>query len=95
MPSDDPSDDPSARTWTATQIAEELLALLRTRSSAPVALDSTFDGLGLDSLAMAEFVFEIEATFGINTDDRLLDVRTVQQVVDYVLHALERRRPPS
>lgn len=64
---------------------ERVLAIVRTKTTSPVSLDSTFDALGLDSLAMAEVIFEIENALGIRTDDRILDVRTMRQVVELVV----------
>lgn len=68
-------------------VADKVLAIVRSKTRSPVTLDSTFDALGLDSLAMAEMVFELETTFKIRTDDRLLEVRNLRQVVEYVMQA--------
>jgi len=70
-------------------VAEKVLAIVRTKAYSPVSLDSTFDSLGLDSLAMAEMVFEIEKTFDFRADDGLLDVRDLRQVVEYVVMKID------
>ncbi len=66
------------------EVAEKILAIVRPKTSFPVTTENSFDSLGLDSLAMAEVVFEIENAFNIRTDDRILDVRTVGQVITFV-----------
>jgi acyl carrier protein len=72
------------------QITERVLRIIRTRTPHEVTLDSTFDSVGLDSLAMAEIVFEIEHEFQIRTDDQLLDLQNMRQVVEYIAHRLQR-----
>lgn len=73
-------------------IAQKLMAIVRSKTSAPVALDSTFDSLGLDSLAMAELVFEVEAAFQVRSDDRLLDSHTLADVVRYLQSKIEAKQ---
>ena len=82
-------------TWNPGTVAEKILAIVRAKVPGPISLDSTFDSLGLDSLAMAEVVFEIENAFQIRTDERLLNLRTIRQVADYVLEKVQpsRTRP--
>lgn len=43
------------------------------------------DDLSIDSLDMIEFVADLEATFGFNVaDDEMLNLKTIQDVVDYI-----------
>jgi acyl carrier protein len=79
--------------WNSDTIAEKVLAIVRAKTPGPVSQESTFDSLGLDSLAMAEVVFEIENTFQIRTDERLLNLRTIREVVDYVADKVKKGRP--
>jgi len=86
------SDSDNARTWDAAAIAERVRTIVAAKTSGPVSPDATFDELGLDSLAMAEVVFEIETAFKIHTDDRLLDLHSVGQVADYIAQKLKQDR---
>jgi acyl carrier protein len=54
--------------------------------------DSSFDSLGLDSLAMAEVIFEIETAFRIQADDRLLDLRSISEVSSFVVQELKKEQ---
>jgi len=40
--------------------------------------------IGIDSVAMAELTFEFEKRFGIQIDDGVLDVETVEELARYV-----------
>jgi acyl carrier protein len=54
-----------------------------------VALDSTFDQLGLKSLAALELAFEIESKYGVSIpDDMAFSFKSVREVVD-ALRALK------
>jgi len=89
------SEPDDAKNGTPGNVAEKILAIVRAKIPGPISLDSTFDSLGLDSLAMAEVVFDIENTFQIRTDERLLNLRTIREVADYVASKLQpsRTRP--
>jgi acyl carrier protein len=65
--------------------------------SAPVQLtDSLQEELGLDSLAVAELMMEVEAAFGVRLGDSVIaDLRTVQDVCDAVREAPETGGPDS
>ncbi len=76
------------------QAAEKVICIMRTKTTFPVSLDSSFDSLGLDSLAMAEVVFEIENAFGIQTDDRILNVRSIRQVIDLIVNIQREGKSP-
>lgn len=49
-----------------------------------VDADSDFSNIGLDSLAMAEIVCEVENDFGIKTDYEILEVQNVRELVEYI-----------
>lgn len=40
--------------------------------------------IGIDSVAMAELTFELEKRFAIKIDDDILDVDTVDELIQYV-----------
>jgi acyl carrier protein len=81
--------------WDADSVAEKIKGIVDKKAYAPVTLDSTFDSLGLDSLAMAEIVFEVESTFNIRTNERILDLQNLREVVDYVVQEIEKRKTPK
>jgi acyl carrier protein len=41
--------------------------------------------IGIDSVAMAELTFELEKRFAIKIDDDILDVDSVDELVQYVI----------
>jgi acyl carrier protein len=41
--------------------------------------------IGIDSVAMAELTFELEKRFAIKIDDDILDVDSVDELVQYVV----------
>ena len=77
--------------WTEAVVAERIVEIVRAKSEQPVTLQSTFDELGIDSLAMAEVIFEIELAFKIRADDHLLDLRNLREVIDYVNRTLKKK----
>jgi acyl carrier protein len=83
-----------AKPWTAESIANKIREIVATKTPTPVAPESTFDSLGLDSLAMAEVVFEIESAFRIHADERLLDMRSIGEVIAYVAQEVKREHAP-
>jgi len=88
MPSD--SGDPGL--WNAQAIADKVRSIVAAKTNCPVVADSTFDTLGLDSLAMAEVIFEIESAFGIHADERLLDLRSIGDVIAFVVQEVSREQ---
>ena len=87
-------DDP--RPWNAEAVADKVCSVVAAKTVGPVSVDSTFDSLGLDSLAMAEVVFEIESAFHITADaERLLDLRSIGEVSAYVLQELKKVQTPQ
>jgi acyl carrier protein len=73
--------DSNADQSTRTQIVEYLR---KTCGSAPRGSDS-LSMIGVDSVAMAELTFELEKRFSIKIDDDILDVDTVDELVQYVV----------
>jgi acyl carrier protein len=68
-------------------------SIVASKTTGPVSTDSTFDSLGLDSLAMAEVVFEIESAFRIHADaERLLDMRSIGEVSTYVVQEVKKKQ---
>jgi len=49
-----------------------------------VTATTTLEDLGLDSLDIIEFMFEIETEFNIKIPDQEFRVRTIQEMVDAV-----------
>ena len=45
---------------------------------------SQLEGLGLDSLAIIEFMFNVEDEFKIKMPEERIEIRTVQDIVDTV-----------
>ena len=48
--------------------------------------------IGIDSVAMAELTFELEKRFAINIDDDILDVDSVDELVQYVVARKEGKK---
>jgi acyl carrier protein len=63
-----------------TQLQDIIQAKMRRRPS----VDESFAELDIDSLAMAEIVFEIESTFDVRTDDEVLDISNIQELAAYI-----------
>lgn len=86
------SDSDDLKKWNAEAIAEKVRSIVAAKTSGPVTADSTFDSLGLDSLAMAEVVFEIESAFCIRADQRLLDLRSIGEATAYVAQEVNKQQ---
>jgi len=66
-------------------LVERIAAELGLDSTTRIQLDSVITELGIDSLAMAQIVLELEAALGVTIpDDALLDVVTVEDLVRIV-----------
>ena len=50
--------------------------------------ESQLEGLGLDSLAITEFMFDLEDAFTINLPYEKAEIRTVQDIVCIVDHLI-------
>ena len=46
--------------------------------------DATLDSLGLDSLSIAEFMFHLEDELHIKMPDERIEIKTLQDVVNFV-----------
>lgn len=66
------------------QIHEELLQLIQTKTGVAPQLHDTLDVMKIDSLAMAELTVEIEKAFRIRIDDDVLEVVNFDGLVRYV-----------
>jgi acyl carrier protein len=67
---------------TKTQIVEYLKKVC---GGSPSGSDS-LSMIGIDSVAMAELTFELEKRFSIKIDDDILDVDTVDELIQYVMN---------
>lgn len=65
-------------------IEERILEIVGAKTDRPPTAADTLDGLGIDSLAMAELIYEIETDFNIESDDDLLELSTIQELCKYV-----------
>lgn len=68
--------------------AQRLLAMAARRSgveSLDVDLNTPLNELGIDSLGMAELMFDLDDEFGINiTDDQILTLKRVSDLVTLI-----------
>jgi acyl carrier protein len=67
-----------------TSIEARILEIVGGKTERPPTPTDTLDDLGIDSLAMAELIYEIETNFGIESDDDLLDLSTIRELCQYV-----------
>jgi acyl carrier protein len=69
-------------------IAERLMAMAARRSGAEslsVDLKTTMNELGIDSLGMAELMFDLDDEFGIEiTDEHMLEMKLVSDLVTLI-----------
>ncbi|MDG2384452.1 MAG: phosphopantetheine-binding protein [Pirellulaceae bacterium] len=61
-----------------------VLQIIANKTGSRPSLSDPIDQLGIDSLAMAEMIYDLESTFGIRTDDQLLELCTIQDLCDYL-----------
>ncbi|MEQ1825086.1 MAG: acyl carrier protein [Pirellula sp.] len=73
----DRNDDQSTRT--------QIVEYLKTSCGVLPKGDDSLSMIGVDSVAMAELTFELEKRFSIKIDDDILDVETVDELVQYVV----------
>jgi len=80
-------------------VAQQCIALLaKQKGIAPdrIAIDSTFEELGLDSLDRVSAVFDIEDTFDIEiADGQLQQIRCVRDMVAGIEMALQQKWDPT
>lgn len=65
-------------------IEEDILAALKSELGRDASLTDSLDRLGVDSLRMAELASELENRFRFKVDEEVLELETVQELVDYV-----------
>jgi acyl carrier protein len=71
-------------------IAEEVRALLRARAPLGVLSDDVYlgsEGLGLDSIAIAEVLLDCEERWGVDAEELLGERITVGALIGHVLQA--------
>jgi acyl carrier protein len=72
----------------ADEVAEKVLAVIAQIKRLPaesIALDSSFEQLGIDSLDGMNILFELENEFDINIpDDQARSIRSVREMVEGV-----------
>jgi len=65
------------------QKVAELVAARVHLSPAEVSLDSTFQDLGIDSLAALSLIYDLEDEFGIEIpNEEAMNVQTVKQIIE-------------
>jgi acyl carrier protein len=70
----------------------DLIAQKKNLNPAAITLDSTFEGLGVDSLDAADLLFNFEDDFGIVVPDEVAtSMKSVRQVVDGLRQILSSR----
>lgn len=65
-------------------IEEFLIAQLFEKFGTEPELSDGLAFIGVDSVGMAELTVDIESRFGIRVDDDIVNVETVQELVDYI-----------
>ena len=81
-----------------TNTFERLSAILiRDYPLDPAALtpDASLEGLGIDSLGVAELLFTVEDAFAIRLPPEPVALSTLGEVVAYIDALIEAQRPPS
>lgn len=72
----------------------EIIAKQKRISSDQVAIDSTFQELGLDSLDAVNILFELEGEFNISiSDEQARKIKDVRQMVEGVSTLLAEKNP--
>lgn len=66
-------------------IEAKILEIVAAKTERTPTVADTLDSLGIDSLAMAELIYEVESHFEIESDDDLLDLSTLQELCQYVI----------
>lgn len=61
-----------------------LFELIKAKTGVNPQLNSSLEMLQLDSLAMAELIYEIEQTFKIRVGDDIIFVTDMTELLDYV-----------
>lgn len=77
---------------TRTQILEQMQGLAEEQTNETLLFTESLslqEGLGVDSIAVMEYIISLEDNFGIDIPDEALDhVETVGQLADYIAKKL-------
>lgn len=65
-------------------VAAHILAALQQKFGGNPTLNDPVIELGVDSLGIAELLFELESRYGITVDEHVLAEATVGELADYV-----------
>lgn len=57
--------------------------------------DAPLDGLGIDSLSVIEFMFNIEDAFKIKLPDERVEIKTIRDIADIVDRLVSEQQPRS
>jgi acyl carrier protein len=79
-PGSNAPDLPSSRE----SIANAVFHGLRAKFGGNPQPSDSLAAIGIDSLGMAEFSYEIEKRFGVRVDEDILNVETVTDLIDYI-----------
>lgn len=55
--------------------------------------DAPLDKLGLDSLSMIEFMFNVEDAFHVKMPDERMDIRTIRDIANIVERLMAQQKP--
>lgn len=83
-----------------TELFDEVVRVLRDKfqvDAATLRPDTTLESLGLDSLTLMEFVFEVEDQFSVRVPEDRLDPRQAGITLEHLVTILdeERRKTPA
>lgn len=65
-------------------VEQRLLALIQERLGVTVEASDRLTSLGVDSLALMDFVADLEKEFGFRGDQDLFDLETVAELAAYI-----------
>ncbi|NIS05714.1 MAG: acyl carrier protein [Gammaproteobacteria bacterium] len=65
-------------------VEDEIARALQQELGRDVHASDSLDALGIDSLRMAQLATELESRFGFRIDEKLFDVETVEDLIEYV-----------
>lgn len=81
----------TAREPDKSEIEAHLIAVFRQRYGVSLTPSAELTQIGIDSVAMAEFITELEDKFDIRVDQDIFDVDTISALAAYI----EIRRPAN
>jgi len=65
-------------------VEQRLLALIQERLGVAIKASDRLTSLGVDSLALMDFVADLEKEFGFRGDQDLFDLETVAELAAYI-----------